>query len=65
MSKEKKKSWDYQKVKNYKQVKIVFNLDDKIDGLLYHFLCNFTPNRTSLIKRLLYEEMVRSAYEEV
>ena len=64
MEEKKKTSWDYQKVKNYKQVKITFNLDDPVDGLIYRYLCIHTPNRTSLIKRLLYEEMVRwSEYE--
>lgn len=59
----KKSSWEYQKVKNYKQVKINFDMDDPIDALIYHYAANFRPNRTSLIKRLLYEEMVRTAYE--
>ena len=55
----KKTSWDYQKEKNYKQVKLNFNLDDEIDALIYHYLNRFKPNRTSFIKRLVYEEMVR------
>ena len=55
----KKTSWDYQKDKNYKQVKITFNLDDEIDSVIYHYLQGFRPNRTSYIKRLVYEEMVR------
>lgn len=55
----KKTSWDYQKEKNYKQVKIMFNLDDATDALIYHYLQKFKPNRTSFIKRLVYEEMVR------
>lgn len=55
----KKTSWDYQKEKNYKQVKIMFNLDDTTDALIYHYLQKFKPNRTSFIKRLVYEEMVR------
>lgn len=59
----KKTSWDYQKEKNYKQVKLVFNLDDTTDALLYHYLMKFKPNRTSFIKRLVYEEMVRYADE--
>ena len=57
--KNKKTSWDYQKEKNYKQVKLNFNLDDEIDALIYHYLNRFKPNRTSFIKRLVYEEMVR------
>ena len=55
----KKKSWDYQKEKNYRQVKIVFNLDNEIDSMIYHYMSKFIPNRTSYIKRLVYEEMVR------
>lgn len=55
----KKTSWDYQKEKNYKQVKIMFDLDDPTDAVLYHYLQKFKPNRTGLIKRLVYEEMVR------
>ena len=55
----KKTSWEYQKDKNYKQVKIMFNLDDKTDAAIYHYLVTFKPNRTSFIKRLVYEEMVR------
>ena len=62
-NKKKKTSWDYQKVKNYKQVKINFDLDDITDAQIYHYLNTFKPNRTSLIKRLVYEEMVRCAYE--
>lgn len=63
MEKIKKSSWDYQKKKNYKQVKINFDLDDPIDALIYHYAALFKPNRTSLIKRLLYDDMVRAAYE--
>lgn len=60
----KKTSWDYQKEKNYKQVKIMFNLDDVTDALIYHYLQKFKPNRTSYIKRLVYDEMVRWSDEE-
>ena len=59
-----KTSWEYEKERNSKQIRIVFNLDDKTDALIYHFLNIHKPNRTSLIKRLVYEEMVRCAYEE-
>ena len=59
----KKTSWDYQKEKNYKQVKLNFNLDDTTDALIYHYLNTFKPNRTSYIKRLVYDDMVRWAYE--
>ena len=54
-----KSSWEYEKERNSKQIRIVFNLDDKIDSLIYHYLNTFKPNRTSFIKRLVYEEMVR------
>ena len=60
----KKTSWDYQKEKNYKQVKIMFNLDDVTDALIYHYLQKFKPNRTSYIKLLVYDEMVRWSDEE-
>lgn len=61
----KKSSWEYEKERNTKQMRIVFNLDDSTDALIYHFLNIHKPNRTSLIKRLVYDEMVRSAYEEL
>lgn len=64
MIEKKKTSWDYQKEKNYKQVKLNFNLDDPTDALIYHFATTFYPNRTMFIKRLIYDEMVRCAYEE-
>lgn len=60
-----KTSWEYEKERNSKQIRIVFNLDDTDDALIYHFLNIHKPNRTSLIKRLVYEEMVRCAYEEL
>ena len=59
-----KSSWEYEKERNSKQIRIVFNLDDTTDALIYHYLNKFKPNRTSLIKRLVYEELVRCAYEE-
>ena len=59
-----KSSWEYEKERNSKQIRIVFNLDDPIDGMIYHYLDKFKPNRTSLIKRLVYDEIVRCAYEE-
>lgn len=59
----KKTSWDYQKEKNYRQVKINFDMDNHIDAIMYHYLSTFKPNRTSYIKRLVYEDMVRCADE--
>ena len=59
-----KTSWEYEKERNSKQIRVVFNLDDEIDALIYHFLNIHKPHRTSLIKRLVYEEMVRCAYDE-
>lgn len=64
MNEKKKTSWDYQKEKNYKKVHLNFNMDDPTDALIYHFATTFYPNRTSFIKRLIYDEMVRCAYEE-
>lgn len=61
---EKKTSWDYQKLKNYKQVKIMFNLDDDLDSLIYEYLQKYKPNRTSFIKRLVYDEMARCSHEK-
>lgn len=59
-----KTSWEYEKERNSKQIRVVFNLDDSTDALIYHFLNIHKPNRTALIKRLVYDEMVRCAYEE-
>ena len=59
----KKTSWEYEKERNCKQIRIVFNMDDTTDALIFHFLDMHKPNRTSLIKRLVYEEMVRCANE--
>ena len=64
MSENKKTSWEYEKERNCKQIRLVFNMDDHIDRLIYHFLNLYKPNRTSLIKRLVYDELVRCAYEE-
>lgn len=54
-----KTSWEYEKERNSKQLRIVFNLDDTTDALIYHYLNRFKRKRTSLIKRLVYDEMVR------
>lgn len=59
-----KTSWEYEKERNCKQIRIVFNMNDTVDALIFHFLDKHKPNRTSLIKRLVYEELVRCAYEE-
>ena len=63
MSENKKTSWEYEKERNCKQMRIVFNMDDPVDAQIYHFLDRFKPNRTSFIKRLVYDELVRCAYE--
>ena len=62
--KKKKTSWDYQKEKNYRRVPLNFNMDDEIDALIYHYLEQYKPNRTSYIKRLVYEDMVRCVDHE-
>lgn len=59
-----KKSWKYQKDR-YKQVNIKFDMNNLDDAMLHHFVVDLTPNTSRLIKRLIYEEMVRCAYEEV
>ena len=58
----KKKSWDYQK-NRYKQVNIKFDMRNLDDAMLHHFVVDGTTNTSALIKRLIYEEMVRCAYE--
>ena len=63
MSKE-KSSWEYEKARNCKQIRIVFNLDDPEEAVGFHFLERYKPNRTSFIKRLVYDELVRCAYEQ-
>ena len=59
-----KSSWEYEKARNSKQIRLVFNLDDPVDAQIYHYLERYKPNRTSLIKRLVYDELVRCAYEQ-
>lgn len=61
---DKKTSWEYEKARNSKQIRIVFNLDDPIDAQVFHYLERYKPNRTSFIKRLVYDELVRCAYEQ-
>ena len=58
-----KKSWDYQK-NRYKQVNIKFDANNNEDLLLYHFITDCTKNTSALLKKLIYEEMVRCAYGE-
>lgn len=55
----KKSSWEYEKNRNSKQIRIVFNLDDEYDSAIYYFLDHKKPNRTSFIKRLVHDEIVR------
>lgn len=59
-----KKSWDYQK-NRYKQINIKFDTNNNDDLILYHFIADCTKNTSALLKKLIYEEMVRSAYEEL
>ena len=59
----KKKSWDYQKDR-YKQINIKFNMSDIDDATIYHFAAHCSTNTSALIKKLLYDEMVRRAYNE-
>lgn len=60
----KKTSWEYEKERNCKQIRIVFNMNDEVDALIFHYLNTFKPNRTSFIKRLVYEEMTWRAHNE-
>ena len=64
MSENRKTSWEYENARNCKQMRIVFNMDDQVDAQIYHFLDRYKPNRTSFIKRLVYDELVRCAYEQ-
>ena len=64
MSENRKTSWEYEKARNCKQMRIVFNMDDPVDAQIYHFLECYKPNRTSFIKSLVYDELVRCAYEQ-
>lgn len=57
-----KKSWDYQK-NRYKQINIKFDLNNLDDAEIYHFAAHCS-NTSKVIKDLLYDEMVRCAYEE-
>ena len=59
-----KSSWEYEKARNSKQIRLVFNLDDPVDAQVYHYLERYKPNRTSFIKRLVYDELVRCAHEQ-
>lgn len=59
-----KKSWDYQK-NRYKQVNIKFDVTNNGDLLLYHFITDSTKNTSALLKKLIYEEMARCAYEKL
>ena len=61
---DKKSSWEYQKNRNYKQVKINFDLDNDYDAAIHHYLECKTKNKSRLIKSLLYAELERCSYEE-
>ena len=58
-----KKSWEYQRDR-YKQINIKFDMQNSDDAMLHHFLVCRTDNVTALIKRLIYDEMMRGAYYE-
>lgn len=60
---DKKTSWEYEKARNSKQIRLVFNLDDPEEAGSYHFLERYT-NKSGFIKHLIYEEYVRCAYEQ-
>lgn len=55
----KKTSWEYAKNRNYKQLKITFDLDNPTDATLYHYLHNVVKNKTRYIKNLVMSEMLR------
>ena len=58
-----KSSWDYEKARNCKQIRIVFNLDDPEEAQAYHFLERYA-NKSGFIKHLIYEDCVRCAHEQ-
>ena len=60
----KKTSWDYAKKRNYKQFKLVFDLDDPMDADIYHYLHDVVKNKTRYIKELLIAEMLRLGNHE-
>ncbi len=60
---QKKTSWTYEKERNSRQIRLVFNLDDPEEALSYHYL-ERCSNKSGFIKSLIYNEVVRSAYEQ-
>lgn len=58
----KKSSWEYQR-NRYKQLNIKFDMSDSMEALLHHFITT-QKNSSALVKKLIYEELVRCAYEE-
>ena len=59
----KKKSWQYQK-NRYKQVNIKFNMSDDYDAMIHWYLTVKTDNASRLIKDLIYQHIIKEAYEE-
>ena len=59
----KKSSWTYEKERNSKQIRLVFNLDDPEEAVSYHYL-ERCANKSGFIKSLIYNEVVRCAYEQ-
>lgn len=55
----KKTSWEYAKNRNYKQLKITFDLDNPTDATIYHYLNDVVKNKTRFIKNLVMTEMLR------
>lgn len=62
--KNKKTSWEYQKNGNYKQLKIMFNLNSEYDAALHHFLVCHIKNKSMFIKDLIYKELMEWSNEE-
>ena len=58
---DKKTSTDYARNRNYKQVTITFDLDDKSDATIYYYLKNVVINKNKYLKQLVYLDMFRSA----
>lgn len=57
----KKTSTDYARNRNYKQITVTFDLDNKSDAVIYHYLRNVVANKNALIKELVKMRMFEEA----
>lgn len=54
--------WKYQKGK-YKQITLKFSIDNDSDMILYHYIKKY-ENQSESIKKLIWHDMWKHAYEE-